>query len=188
MSNASKPNPTLPRIVRVAPLPKYRLHVEFDDGVAGTIDLAGELSGPVFEPLRNEALFRQVTIDGSGAVCWPNGPDLASDAMYDELHREQADKEARWAALLRRHSKRLPEKLRCLRCVVPHIPGRPAALSRSVWLMPFSSSTAAQPWSVSVEPASNRDCADARDHERQRERAGRRRPGPAQVGFHRRQE
>jgi hypothetical protein len=58
----------IPRVVKVAPLPAYRLHVEFDDGVAGTIDLSGELDGEVFQPLRDEAVFRQVTVDEFGAV------------------------------------------------------------------------------------------------------------------------
>ena len=35
----------MPRVVEVTPLPQYRLHVEFDDGVAGTIDLSDELDG-----------------------------------------------------------------------------------------------------------------------------------------------
>ncbi len=78
----------MPRVVKVDPLPKYRLHVEFDDGVAGTIDLSGELTGEVFEPLRDEAVFRQVTVDEFGAVCWPNGLDLAPDAMHSELTGE----------------------------------------------------------------------------------------------------
>ena len=77
-----------PRIVKVSPLPQYRLQVEFDDGVAGTIDLSGELDGEVFQPLRDEAVFRQVTVDEFGAVCWPNGPDLAPDAMHSELAAE----------------------------------------------------------------------------------------------------
>jgi Protein of unknown function (DUF2442) len=78
----------LPRVVKVSPLPQYRLHVEFDDGVAGTIDLSGELDGEVFQPLRDEAVFRQVTVDEFGAVCWPNGLDLAPDAMHRELAGE----------------------------------------------------------------------------------------------------
>lgn len=73
------------RVTRVIPLPKYRLWIEFDDGVSGTIDLAKELTGEVFEPLRDEAIFRQVAVDEYGAVCWPDGPDLAPDAMYDEI-------------------------------------------------------------------------------------------------------
>jgi hypothetical protein len=78
----------MPRVIKVDPLPEYRLHVEFDDGVAGTIDLSGELDGEVFQPLRDEAVFRQVMVDEFGAVCWPNGPDLAPDAMHSELARE----------------------------------------------------------------------------------------------------
>src|ERR1700756_4786572 len=78
----------MPGVVKVDPLPEYRLHVEFDDGVAGTIDLSGELDGEVFQELRDKAVFRQVTIDEFGAVCWPNGPDLAPDAMHSELAGE----------------------------------------------------------------------------------------------------
>jgi hypothetical protein len=74
-----------PRVVKVTPLPQYRLHIEFADGVAGEIEIFPRLSGPVFEPLRDEAVFRQVTIDEYGAVCWPNGPDLAPDAMYSRI-------------------------------------------------------------------------------------------------------
>jgi Protein of unknown function (DUF2442) len=73
------------RVTRVIPLPKYRLWIEFDDGVSGTIDLAEELTGEVFEPLRDEAIFRQVAVDEYGAVCWPDGPDLAPDAIYDDI-------------------------------------------------------------------------------------------------------
>lgn len=78
----------MPRVAKVAPLPRYRLHVEFDDGVAGTIDLSDELDREVFQPLRDEATFRQVTVDQFGAVCWPNGPDLAPDAMHNQLTSE----------------------------------------------------------------------------------------------------
>jgi uncharacterized protein DUF2442 len=78
----------MPRIVKVTAVAQYRLHVEFDDGVAGTIDLSAELDGEVFQPLRDEAVFRQVRVDEFGAVCWPNGPDLAPDAMHTQLARE----------------------------------------------------------------------------------------------------
>lgn len=74
------------RVVKVQPLSQYRLHVEFDDGVSGVVEIFPRLSGPVFDPLRDERVFRQVTIDPeSGAVCWPNGPDLAPDAMYSRI-------------------------------------------------------------------------------------------------------
>ena len=78
------------RIVRVSPLPEYCLRVEFDDGVSGIINLSGELTGPLFAALREEGLFAQVSIDNFGAVSWPNGLDLAPDAMYDEIASEAA--------------------------------------------------------------------------------------------------
>jgi hypothetical protein len=73
------------RVVRVMPLPNYRLTVEFNDGVSGTVDLSDDLYGEVFEPLRDEALFSQASADEYGAVTWPNGADIAPDALYLEI-------------------------------------------------------------------------------------------------------
>jgi hypothetical protein len=42
---------------------------------------------PTVSPER-EAVFRQVTVDEFGVVCWPNGPDLALDAMHSEIVAE----------------------------------------------------------------------------------------------------
>jgi len=75
----------LPRITRVEPLSGIRLAVEFSDGVRGEVDLADDLWGPVFEPLKERALFEQVTVDSFGAICWPNGADLAPDALHARL-------------------------------------------------------------------------------------------------------
>ena len=75
----------LRRVVRVTPLPNYRLTVEFDDGVSGTVDLSHDLYGEVFEPLRDDALFSQASADEYGAVAWPNGADIAPDALYLEI-------------------------------------------------------------------------------------------------------
>jgi len=59
--------------------------VEFDDGVAGAVELESRLFGPVFAPLRDESLFAQVSLDEFGAPCWPNGADIAPDAIYAGL-------------------------------------------------------------------------------------------------------
>jgi hypothetical protein len=40
--------------------------------------------GTPFEPLRDEAFFRQAQA-AEGVVRWPNGADLAPDAMYDAI-------------------------------------------------------------------------------------------------------
>jgi hypothetical protein len=73
------------RITKISALPGHRLAVQFDDGVSGTIDLTSELFGPMFEPLKDETLFAQVRLDEFGAPSWPNGADLAPDAIYAEL-------------------------------------------------------------------------------------------------------
>ena len=64
----------LPRVIRVSPLPERRLHVEFDDGVSGTIDLSNELDGEVFRPLRDEAVFRQSRLTSSAPFAGQTAP------------------------------------------------------------------------------------------------------------------
>jgi hypothetical protein len=75
----------MPRIKRVEPLPNYRLLVVFDDGVSGEVDLSERLFGPMFEPLRDSEAFARVELDEFGAPCWPNGADLAPDALYLQI-------------------------------------------------------------------------------------------------------
>jgi hypothetical protein len=75
------------RIVKLKVLPEYRLEVEFADGVQGIVDLSQELWGPMFEPLRAPDRFAEVTLDEFGAPCWPNGADIAPDAIYEDLTR-----------------------------------------------------------------------------------------------------
>ena len=73
------------RVVKVEALPEYRLRVVFSDGVSGEVDLSEQLFGPVFEPLKDPSFFQQACLDGFGVICWPNGADLAPDALYDAL-------------------------------------------------------------------------------------------------------
>lgn len=73
------------RVVSVTPLEGFRLHVVFSDGVEGEVDLSERLFGPVFEPLQDPNAFDQVTIDEFGVVCWPNGADIAPDALHETL-------------------------------------------------------------------------------------------------------
>jgi len=68
------------------------LRVTFVDGTSGEVCLRSFLESPrvngtIFEALRDPAIFRQVRVE-LGAVAWPNGADLAPDAMYNAI-REQ---------------------------------------------------------------------------------------------------
>jgi tRNA U34 5-methylaminomethyl-2-thiouridine-forming methyltransferase MnmC len=77
-------------VVSVRPLEDYQLEVTFDDGTCGTASLKDRLFGPVFEPLRNPEFFRQAFVDEFGAVSWPNGADLAPDALYEQIRSKVA--------------------------------------------------------------------------------------------------
>ena len=78
------------RVVSVVADPEgKRLHVAFVDGTDGDVELDAFLKDPavegtVFGPLREAAYFGLVGIS-LGAVRWPNGADLAPDAMYDQI-------------------------------------------------------------------------------------------------------
>ena len=79
------------RVIRVKPLPTYRLFVELADGVKGEVDLSNRLFGPIFEPLKDLNFFAQAVIDEFGVVCWPNGADLAPDALYEVVAESHAE-------------------------------------------------------------------------------------------------
>jgi hypothetical protein len=72
-------------IVAAEALGDYRLHLRFEDGVDGVVDLASHLSfRGVFEPLRDPAYFSRVRVDVElGTVVWPNGADLDPDVLYE---------------------------------------------------------------------------------------------------------
>jgi hypothetical protein len=74
-------------IVGARALGDYRLHLRFEDGVEGVVDLAPHLSFQgVFEPLRDPAYFAQVRVDADlGTVAWPNGADLDPDVLYERI-------------------------------------------------------------------------------------------------------
>ena len=78
------------KIIRAKALSNYRIEVEFSDGLKGVVDMSERLFGPVFTPLKDPALFRQLTVDEFGAVCWPSGADLAPDAIHETLSMSQA--------------------------------------------------------------------------------------------------
>jgi Protein of unknown function (DUF2442) len=75
----------MPRVISVQPLECYRLAVLFDDSTEGVIEMQDRLFGPVFEPLQDPAIFQQAFVDEFGAVAWPNGADLAPDALHERL-------------------------------------------------------------------------------------------------------
>lgn len=71
-------------IVEVRPLENYQLHLRFEDGAAGVVDVAKlvEFHG-VFAPLADKAYFDRVRVEPDlGTIAWPDGADLDPDVLY----------------------------------------------------------------------------------------------------------
>ena len=64
-------------------LADYVVWLRFGDGTAGHVNLSEELTGPVFEPLRDVSVFKQFRIHPEfHTLVWPNGADLAPEFLY----------------------------------------------------------------------------------------------------------
>lgn len=66
----------------------FIVRLRFGDGTVGEIDLKPELYGPVFEPLKNLKLFRQLRVDPEfHTLVWPNGADFAPEFLHEHVRR-----------------------------------------------------------------------------------------------------
>jgi hypothetical protein len=76
----------IPRVVEASYIGEYRIHIRFSDGAEGDVDLAEELYGEIFEPLRDVATFKKFQIHPEfRTLCWPNGADLAPEFLYEKV-------------------------------------------------------------------------------------------------------
>jgi hypothetical protein len=74
-------------VVKVEVVGPLTLWVEHRDGVKGHVRFRPSHLRGVFEVLKDPDYFAQVGI-AHGAVSWPNEmPDLAPDAMHDEIEK-----------------------------------------------------------------------------------------------------
>lgn len=70
----------------------YKIHVRFNNGEAGVVDLKDYLWGPVFEPLKDVNVFKRFTVsDVLHTICWENDADVAPESLYERM-LEQAGK------------------------------------------------------------------------------------------------
>ena len=69
----------------------YKLRLEFENGSVRLVDLAGELDGEMFEPLKNRRVFRTARLNPDlDTVVWSNGADMSPDFLYNIGQREKS--------------------------------------------------------------------------------------------------
>lgn len=74
------------RLVEARYVSGYVVWLRFSDGLSGEIDLAAELEGEVFEPLRDQAVFRSCLLHPDlHTIVWPNGADFAPEFLYEQV-------------------------------------------------------------------------------------------------------
>jgi hypothetical protein len=78
-------------IVKVKPLKDFHLHLEFEDGAKGEVDIRKLVKfRGVFEALKDESFFAQVDVNPEwGTIFWPNGADLDPDVLYSMVTGEE---------------------------------------------------------------------------------------------------
>ena len=81
---------TPPQLIGARLVSEHRLWLRYDDGRHGEVDLADELSGAVFEPLRDLAFFKRLTLNPDfHTLQWPNGADFAPEFLLGKLEHRQ---------------------------------------------------------------------------------------------------
>jgi hypothetical protein len=73
-------------VTKVEALGDHRLRLGFSDGSSGVHDFTDIVAetGPMVEPLRDTELFGRVFIS-MGVLTWPNGYDLDTIRLHDEM-------------------------------------------------------------------------------------------------------
>lgn len=73
-----------PRMAAAVPMDPHVVRVLFVDGEVRDVDMEAMLDGPVFGPLRDPDLFKQVSVDPeTRTIAWPGGADLDPEVIYD---------------------------------------------------------------------------------------------------------
>jgi hypothetical protein len=74
-------------VVSVEPRDGFRLHLRFEDGIEGEVDIAALVAfDGVFAPLREKSEFDRVRVNPeSGTIEWPCGADLDPVVLYSRI-------------------------------------------------------------------------------------------------------
>jgi hypothetical protein len=94
----------LPEVIRAKRVGGFVISARFNDGTEKHVDISQWFKGPVFKALKDPKFFTKFFIEG-GTLAWPNGVDIAPEALYEAADaRAVNDKKRRPASKPRRSS------------------------------------------------------------------------------------
>lgn len=71
----------LPEVIRAKYVTGFVIATSFSDGTEKVVDISQWFRGPAFRRLKHPKFFRKFFIEG-GTIAWPNGVDIAPEALY----------------------------------------------------------------------------------------------------------
>src|SRR5712691_2770751 len=95
----------LPEVIRAKRVSGFVVAAHFNDGTEKHVDISQWFKGPVFKALKDPKFFTKFFIEG-GTLAWPNGVDIAPEALYEaaDARAANAKKKRRPASKPRRLS------------------------------------------------------------------------------------
>ncbi len=79
------------KAIKVKALPKYRIYVEYANGVKGEVDLSHLAGKGVFHAWEDTRIFENVSVGSSGEIKWNDQIDLCPDSIYFRLTRKSPE-------------------------------------------------------------------------------------------------
>jgi hypothetical protein len=74
----------LPEVNTAKRVSGFVIAMRFNDGTEKHVDISQWFKGPVFKPLKDPKFFAKFSVEG-GTLVWPNGVDIAPEALYDAI-------------------------------------------------------------------------------------------------------
>lgn len=82
----------LPQVIKAKHVSGFVVATRFDDGTEKHVDISQWFRGPVFKPLKDSKFFSKFFVEG-GTLAWPNGVDIAPEALYEAVDVRTLPKE-----------------------------------------------------------------------------------------------
>ena len=77
-----------PAVNKVTPGEDYTLHIDFDNGVSGVLDMKPVLELGVFQQLKDDEQFKRVRVKFD-TIEWDCGVDLDPEYIYDKCIKSE---------------------------------------------------------------------------------------------------